>query len=151
MKTMDECKHQWVVNEKFDYYWGCSICGRVATKQQAEVFGVPLGELRKMIETKNFDFADYIRDYRDWSYKTFGGGERLEPVLKHIRKELNEIEENPKDIFEWGDVIMLTLIGATRQGFEPEDIIAALIEKRKLIEDRTWTEGEDGVTEHVRN
>ena len=50
----------------------------------------------------------------EWSARTFGPGPRTQGLLKHIRKELIEIEAAPLDPNEWIDVAILALDGAWR-------------------------------------
>lgn len=98
--------------------------------------------------------ATHLQRQREWSHKTFGPGARLLGVLDHIRKELVEIEENPTDVDEWVDVIILAFDGAWRAGWQPQQIIDAIKAKQAKNEARTWpdwrTASEDQAIEHVR-
>lgn len=91
---------------------------------------------------------------RDWSNDTFGPGPRLTSGLTHIRKELKEIEENPADITEWADAVILTLSTAMRQGHTPHDLITAILQKMDTNENRVWPDwrqfADDQVIEHDR-
>lgn len=91
---------------------------------------------------------------RAWSSETFGPGDRLNGVLAHIRKELDEIEADPTDVTEWIDVVILAFDGAWRAGHEPEDIVAALLAKYAKNRDREWpdwkTADPDGPIEHIK-
>jgi hypothetical protein len=82
--------------------------------------------------------AAHLANQRRWSEQTFGPGTRLFGVLDHIRKELKEIEENPTDVEEWVDVIILAFDGAWRAGWEPQEIIDAIKAKQARNEARTW-------------
>lgn len=42
----------------------------------------------------------YIRRQIRWSEQTFGPGPRSEGLCNHIKKELDEIKQDPKDIYE---------------------------------------------------
>ena len=49
------------------------------------------------------------------SKKNFGpdtSDEKLAGIREHIRKELDEIENEPRDLIEWIDVVILALDGA---------------------------------------
>lgn len=98
--------------------------------------------------------AAHLERQREWSLRTFGPGSRLGGVLAHIRKELNEIEANPQDVDEWVDVVILALDGAWRAGWEPQQIIDAIVAKQSRNEARTWpdwrTMSQDEAIEHVR-
>lgn len=98
--------------------------------------------------------ADHLARQREWSRATFGPGSRLLGVLDHIRKELTEIEAAPDDVTEWVDVIILAFDGAWRAGWEPQQIIDAIMAKQARNEAREWpdwrTMSEDQAIEHVR-
>lgn len=91
----------------------------------------------------------------EWSFDTFGPGPRLKGVLSHIRKELKEIENEPQDISEWADLLILSFDGALRQGFTGRDIIKAYWDKAKLNREREWPDWEgssqDEAIEHIRS
>lgn len=98
--------------------------------------------------------ANHLARQREWSNKTFGPGKRTYGVLEHIRKELDEIDQDPTDIYEWVDVLILAFDGAWRAGWEPQQIIDAIKEKQAINEQRDWpdwrtfTEGQ--AIEHVK-
>jgi len=97
--------------------------------------------------------AEYISRQREWSLRTFGPG-RIQGVLDHIRKELEEIEADPTDLLEWADIIILALDGAWRSGHLPQDIIDAVKAKLTINENRKWpdwrTFGSESAIEHIR-
>jgi len=99
--------------------------------------------------------ATHLAHQREWSLSTFGPGARLLGVLDHIRKELGEIEADPTDLAEWVDVIILAFDGAWRAGWEPQEIINAIVAKQARNEARTWpdwrTMSPDAAIEHVRD
>lgn len=106
-------------------------------------------------ETRSrFDLVGHIKRQRAWSDKTFGPGERHAGVVDHIRKELKEIEQDPKDLAEWVDVIILAIDGATRMGHSAEAIVSALQAKQVKNESRKWpdwrTMDPNKAIEHVR-
>lgn len=100
----------------------------------------------------------HIMRQRQWSRKTFGTpqkhGDRTKGILDHIRKELQEIEQDPKDLSEWIDVVILALDGAWRNGHTPEAIAQALHDKQVVNEAREWpplSEQQTGrAIEHMR-
>lgn len=100
--------------------------------------------------------AAHLEHQRKWSIETFGPASHRGPLgpLAHIRKELDEIEENPTDLMEWVDVIILAFDGAWRAGHEPTDVITAIKAKQIINEARDWPDWRlvDGETaiEHVR-
>lgn len=83
--------------------------------------------------------AGHLQRQIDWSSTTFGPGPRADGIVDHIRKELNEILDDPTDLFEWVDVMILALDGAWRDaGASPQEIIDALIAKQTKNEGRVW-------------
>lgn len=99
--------------------------------------------------------VQHLLRQRDWSLATFGPGPRTKGVTDHIRKELEEIEEDPLDLNEWVDVIILGLDGAWRSGHDPQQIIDAIKTKQAKNETRVWpdwrTMSEDDPIEHDRS
>lgn len=102
-----------------------------------------------------FDFIAHLQRQRDWSSQTFGPGARTLGVIEHIRKELREIEADPSDVTEWIDVAILALDGAWRAGYQPQQIIDALVAKQTKNEGRIWpdwrTMPENSAIEHDRS
>lgn len=101
-----------------------------------------------------FDLIEHLKRQIAWSEKTFGPGTRHKGVVDHIRKELVEIEEDPSDLMEWIDVIILGIDGAWRSGATAEEIADALFRKQKKNESRNWpdwrTAPEDQAICHIR-
>jgi hypothetical protein len=102
----------------------------------------------------SFDLWSHLHRQRQWSMTTFGPGLRTKGLLDHIRKELGEIEEDPTDLGEWIDVVILALDGAWRCGGTPSEIIAAIAGKQAINEKRDWpdwrTADPDKAIEHQR-
>ena len=88
--------------------------------------------------SENVIDAAHLSRQRRWSEHTFGPGTRTKGVLDHIRKELNEIEDDPLDVGEWVDVVILALDGAWRAGWMPQQIIDAITDKQARNEARVW-------------
>jgi hypothetical protein len=55
-----------------------------------------------------------------------------------MKKEMLEIEKNPKDLLEWVDMICLAIDGAWRAGYTPEEIAQGLFYKQGINEERKW-------------
>lgn len=102
-----------------------------------------------------FDLLQYLRRQRVFSEKTFGPGDRAKGVVDHIRKELIEVEQDPRDLKEWIDVVTLALDGAWRAGYSPEQIAAQLDATLTRNEGRVWpdwrTMPTDRAIEHDRS
>lgn len=102
-----------------------------------------------------FDLSQHLHRQSEFSRATFGPGERTLGNLDHIRKELIEIENNPFDLKEWVDVVLLAFDGAMRHGFSPEAICATIMAVQTRNEGRTWpdwrTQLHDRAIEHDRS
>lgn len=103
------------------------------------------------------DLVGHIRRQQKFSEKTFGPfnqGPRLLGVIDHITKELGEIRQDPKDLNEWIDIIILGIDGASRAGHSPEAIVEALVAKQTKNENRQWPDWRKAdptkAIEHVR-
>lgn len=75
------------------------------------------------------------------SKKNFGpdvSDEKLAGIAAHIRKELDEIAQDPRDLIEWIDVAILAFDGAWRAGYTPDQIVEALVFKQNKNEQRKW-------------
>jgi hypothetical protein len=59
----------------------------------------------------------YLTRQREFSVRTFGPVERPAGLIDHIRKELVEIEQDPRDLKEWIDVVTLAFDGALGAGY----------------------------------
>lgn len=109
-----------------------------------------------------FDFENYLRNHMKFSKKVFGNGARKNGILKHIRKEIDEVlvSKAPDELMEWVDILILGIDGATRhlvsQGLDQDEVIAkltdALHRKQSINICRDWPEpkSEDEPIEHVR-
>lgn len=107
------------------------------------------------------ELADHLQRQRDWSFDTFGpppdgkpGDRNIAGTLDHLKKELTEVEQNPVDVEEWIDIVILAFDGALRMGWTPGEIAAALALKQHKNEMRQWpdwrTAAPGKAIEHVR-
>lgn len=100
------------------------------------------------------DLIAHLCRQKEWSLRTFGPGDRAAGVVAHIRKELVEIEANPRDLIEWIDVVLLAFDGAWRAGYSPEQIAEALEQKQAKNETRRYpdwrTLPQSAPIEHIR-
>lgn len=104
---------------------------------------------------RRFNLVAFFDERGRWSLATFGPGDRYAGVVAHIRKELVEIEADPRDLVEWCDVVLLAMDGAMRAaGADGAAFLAALIGKQAKNVARRWPDwrslapGE--VSEHIR-
>ncbi len=110
----------------------------------------------KRYEASNgvFDLTRHLRRQIKFSSVAFGSGFRPKGIADHIRKELAEIEQDPYDLKEWVDVILLGLDGAWRSSHTPEQICKALADKLAENESREWpdwrTADPNKAIEHIK-
>ena len=101
------------------------------------------------------DLVAYIEAAIPISTRNYGPGSRLVGVIKHIEKELIEVQLSPQDPFEWADLIILAIDGAWREGIAPEALTAALVAKQAINSRRRWpdwrTASPDEPIEHDRS
>lgn len=105
-------------------------------------------------QLERFDFSSFADKKALWSEKTYGPGDRYHGVIKHIQRELVEIEQAPDDLEEWVDVILLAMDGAWRSAnASGRDLANALIRKQEKNTRRKWPDWrslkEDEVSHHI--
>ena len=84
------------------------------------------------------DLIKHLEKQKTFSEKTFGPVQTAKGIIEHIKKELVEIEENPTDLEEWIDVVLLACDGAWRAGYSPEEIAKKLTDKLEKNTNRVW-------------
>lgn len=96
--------------------------------------------------------AGYVQRQRLWSEVTFGPGRRTIGICEHIKKELAEIQEDPDDVREWIDVLILAMDGYWRHGGKPEELAEMLEAKQRVNFECAWpaVKPEDQPMEHLR-
>lgn len=100
--------------------------------------------------------AELQRRQREWSERTFGPAtpDRIQGVIKHIRKELDEIEAEPGDIMEHADLMILALELAWMCGHDGANVEWAVTHKQDINRARKWPSRDEQVAgepvEHVR-
>ena len=98
--------------------------------------------------------AAFLEAQREFSLRTYGPGLRTEGVLDHIAKESGEIRDDPTDMEEWVDIILLAIDGAQRLGTPVQDIIDAVHAKAARNRARRWPDWRSAepvkAIEHIR-
>lgn len=96
-----------------------------------------------------------LRRQTKWSRETFGPPKGASGVIDHLKKEIKEVEENPADLEEWIDIIILAIDGAWRSGHDASEIVGMLTTKFVKNKNRKWPpldQQEEGkATEHIRD
>ena len=97
------------------------------------------------------DQDNFQADQKRWSDKTFVG-QPLSGKFSHLRREINELEENPKDIMEYADCYFLLTDIAAKNNVLLSDIHEAAIEKLEINKKRKWGKpNADGSVEHIKD
>jgi hypothetical protein len=96
----------------------------------------------------------YVEDLqdqlKDWTEKQFPS-RTTGSILAHLRKEIDEIESDPKDVTEYSDAQMLLMDCASRNGINFADVFRYCPVKLEINKSRTWGEpNEQGFVEHVK-
>lgn len=87
---------------------------------------------------------------REWADATFPSA-TIASHLRHMRKEIDEAEADPRDVSEWADLLIMTLYGAALGMHTFGELIAATEAKHEVNVKRQWgPPDEHGVVEHVR-
>lgn len=85
-----------------------------------------------------------------WSDETFGIRTPL-PSLHHLKKEVQEVIDEPHDLEEYADCFMLLIDSARIAGFSMVDILDAMWLKFEKNKNRQWgAPDENGTVEHIR-
>jgi len=97
------------------------------------------------------DMNDLQYDLRKWTEKQFTTRD-MNSILRHLEKEILELEAEPKDIMEFADCFMLLLDAASFQDIYMSDIWRAIGEKLEINKKRKWGKpNADGFVEHVKH
>ena len=98
------------------------------------------------------DFTQFQKEHGEWSDKTFGENRKPTAPLNHLKKEVQEVLEQPYDIEEYADCFLLLMDSARLSGFNMDDLYFASQQKFNKNKNRTWGKpDENGVVEHVRD
>ena len=97
------------------------------------------------------DWDTFQKETAVWQDETFPHA-TLHSKLEHVRKETKEIEDNPSDLYEWADVMLIFLHALSGQGIKVSELLCACREKQEICRNREWGEPNPvhGYTEHKR-
>ncbi len=91
--------------------------------------------------------------HAEWSTATFGTTAERGPLgpLKHLAKEVVEVQADPTDITEFADIGLLWFDSARRAGFAYDQLIQAMWTKLAVNKTRQWGKaGANEAAEHIR-
>ncbi|MBI3545973.1 MAG: DUF550 domain-containing protein [Gammaproteobacteria bacterium] len=94
---------------------------------------------------------DIVRQFGTWANMTFApdGGYRGPSIVAHLSKEVIELSDNPRDMEELADCMLLLFHLAHQNG---GNLQAAIARKFEINKRRKWGKPDArGVVEHVRN
>lgn len=99
------------------------------------------------------DIEDLKAEICAWQKQTFGHlrPDSLRSTLKHMRKEIDELLEDPCDLEEYADLLILLFgcLGDINRSFS--DLLRAVMFKMEKNKKRKWGKPDkDGIIEHVR-
>ncbi len=86
-------------------------------------------------------------DHAEWSQETFGSDTELGPIgaLKHLQKEADEAMDDPSDVMEYADMLLLLIDSARRAGHTWDGLVNAADEKlHTVLKSRTYPKPKDG-------
>lgn len=93
---------------------------------------------------------EIAQDIRAWSLETFGAQSTSDVKLAHLRKEVEEVKDDPcKD--EYADCFILLIDAWTQDWGHTDGLLLAIENKMKINKRRIWGPPDaDGVREHVK-
>lgn len=97
-------------------------------------------------------FNNFIKNRNEFSAKTFGSPTERNCMgpLYHLKKEINELIENPDDTMEWADCFLLILDAAWRKGYSVDDMVSFASKKLEINKTRNWgLPDENGAIHHI--
>lgn len=108
-----------------------------------------VNRLIKSQRSKVIDFSIVMKDHAEW-VKLFGERTPLSP-LTHLREEIHEVIDNPKDIMEYADCATLLFDALRLAGFTLEDLEKAMSAKLQINKGREWIEVGEGDAKHWKH
>lgn len=72
-----------------------------------------------------FNLIDLLRKQQEFSQQVYGP-HPTRNVMVCIKMELQRVIDNPDDVLQWADVLLMVFDGAMHRGFTPEEIAAAM-------------------------
>ena len=98
------------------------------------------------------DFPSFWNAHAKWSEATFGTAAERGPMgpLKHLAKEVGEVQADPTDLMEYADCFLLICDSARRAGFTSDQLLNACWRKLEINKTRKWAPaGANDAVEHI--
>ena len=87
----------------------------------------------------------------DFANEKFGDPENPLPPLHHLKGEVDELIENPIDLLEYADCMILLIQSALKVGYNMDVLFYAIQTKHAMNKKRKWGEpDENGVVQHIK-
>ena len=121
-------------------------------KSEAELLKSDLELEQKESAGTVFWLIEFLIKNQNWSKQTFGTGKRTKGIIKHIKRELEEIQDKPEDYKEWIDIILLAMDGYWRHGGDVVNLPIHLDDKQKINFNRVYPYpiSEDEPSQHIK-
>ncbi len=95
------------------------------------------------------EFNFFQEQQGEWAAETFKN-QTVDGKLAHLIKEVGELRDDPTDILEFADCLMLLLDAARLQGITATDILINAWYKLGINKQREWGQpNADGSVEHI--
>ena len=93
---------------------------------------------------------DFQYVQHQWAKETFKG-QPLSGKFADLRREISELQDDPKDVMEYADCYSLLVDIAAKNGIYLSDIHSAAIRKLAINKKRKWgSPNPDGSIEHIK-
>lgn len=99
--------------------------------------------------TAHSDWQAFQDELVKWQVETFGPAP-ARSVIAHLKREAGELHDDPKDVIEYADCMLLLLGAAARVGYDTDILLDACRLKLKINRAREWGPVQsDGTVEHI--
>jgi len=95
---------------------------------------VTVDDIKKIILQKQYISDNFLNDQKTWSNETFGSVNKRGPIgpIKHLKLEVEELLNEPFDLMEYADCLLLIIDASRRAGYSFEMLARAANEKLQI-------------------